>query len=113
MRLLFALPLLLTIAWPTLSQNAGNSLPEIPKEPYAIFAKAAPFYDFTSSDLKPWHLKASYQLYDEKGKPSEQGTYEYWWVSPEVCRRFRIAFWPAKFRCLKERRRSSPRRWMK
>jgi TonB family protein len=43
-------------------------------------------YDFTDAALKPWHLKATYQLYDEKGKPSEQGTYEYWWASPKVYR---------------------------
>lgn len=36
--------------------------------------------------MKPWHLKATYQLYDEKGKPTEQGTYEYWWASPKVYR---------------------------
>lgn len=36
--------------------------------------------------MKPWHLKATYQLYDEKGNASSQGTYEYWWVSPTVHR---------------------------
>jgi TonB family protein len=64
------------------------TLPELglPKDPRAIFAAAAPFYDFTSPELKPWHMKATYQLYDEKGKPSEQGTYEYWWASPKIYR---------------------------
>jgi TonB family protein len=64
--------------------NAGT--PELPKEPRGIFAAAAPFYDFNDSSLKPWHAKAKYQLYDEKGNPSEQGTYEYWWASPKVYR---------------------------
>jgi len=36
--------------------------------------------------LKPWHLKATYQLYDEKGKPTEQGSFEYWWASPKLYR---------------------------
>lgn len=36
--------------------------------------------------MKPWHVKATYQLYDEKGKPTVQGTYEYWWASPKVYR---------------------------
>jgi TonB family protein len=58
----------------------------LPKDAREILAAATPFYDFTSPELKPWHLKATYQLYDEKGKPSEQGTYEYWWVSPQVYR---------------------------
>ena len=58
----------------------------MPQDPRELFAAAAPLYDFASPDLKPWHLKATYQLYDEKGKPSEQGTYEYWWASPQVHR---------------------------
>jgi TonB family protein len=31
-------------------------------------------------------MKVSYQLYDENGKPSDQGTYEYWWASPDTYR---------------------------
>ena len=30
-------------------------------------------------EMKPWHLKASFQLYDPNGKPSETGTIEEWW----------------------------------
>jgi hypothetical protein len=58
----------------------------LPKDPKEVFAAAAPFYDFNDASLKPWHLKASYQLYDGDGKPTEQGTYEYWWASPKVYR---------------------------
>ena len=47
---------------------------------------AAPLYDFDSPDLKPWHLKGTYQLYDQNGKAGDQGTYEYWWVAPKVFR---------------------------
>lgn len=47
---------------------------------------AAPNYNFNDPALKPWHLKASYQLYDAKGNPSEQGIFEYWWASPNVSR---------------------------
>jgi len=71
---------------PGFAQNAANAGPGLPSDPREIFAAAAPFYDFNSPELKPWHLKATYQLYDEKGKPSEQGTYEYWWASPQVYR---------------------------
>jgi len=86
MRVLSFLALILTIALPCVAQTAASAGPGLPADPRAIFAAAAPFYDFTSPDLKPWHLKATYQLYDEKGKPSEQGTYEYWWASPTVYR---------------------------
>ncbi|MGC1462849.1 MAG: energy transducer TonB [Terracidiphilus sp.] len=47
---------------------------------------AAPFYDFNDALMKPWHLKATYQLYDQSGNPTEQGTCEYWWASPKVYR---------------------------
>lgn len=87
MRLICILALSLTAVLPGFCQNAASAGPGLPKEPREVFAAAAPFYDFTSPELKPWHLKATYQLYDEKGKPSEQGTFEYWWVSPKVYRR--------------------------
>lgn len=51
-----------------------------------MFTMAAPFYDYNATDLKPWHLKASYQLYDDNGDATEHGSYEYWWVSPQVNR---------------------------
>jgi TonB family protein len=71
---------------PGFAQTAANAGPGLPKDPHEVFAAAAPFYDFTSPELKPWHLKATYQLYNDNGKPSEQGTYEYWWVSPKIHR---------------------------
>lgn len=43
---------------------------------------------------KPWHLKATYQLYDEKGKPAETGTYEEWWFGP---RQYRVAYHSPSF----------------
>jgi len=82
---LFAVLLLIT-SLPSMGQNADDPKPTLPKDPRAIFAAASPFYDFADPALKPWHFKASYQLYDEKGNPSETGTYEYWWASPKVYR---------------------------
>jgi TonB family protein len=68
------------------SSAAPNTLPVLPNKPAEIFAAAAPLYDFASPKLKPWHMKVSYQLYDEKGEPSTKGTYEYWWASPDTYR---------------------------
>ncbi|MGD0444172.1 MAG: energy transducer TonB [Edaphobacter sp.] len=34
--------------------------------------------------LKPWHLKLSFQLFDAKGKPAERGTIEEWWSGPSI-----------------------------
>jgi hypothetical protein len=86
MRLLSSFVLCLAVAQPGLCQAPASAAPGLPSDPREVFAAAAPFYDFTSPTLKPWHLKATYRLYDEKGNPSEQGTYEYWWASPHVYR---------------------------
>jgi TonB family protein len=86
MRSIGFLALILAATLSGFSQTPASAGPGLPKDPRAIFAAADPFYDFTSPDLKPWHLKANYQLYDEKGNPSEQGTFEYWWASPKVYR---------------------------
>jgi hypothetical protein len=37
---------------------------------------ALPQYDFNGTSMKPWHMKGSYQLYDEFGNPAQQGSYE-------------------------------------
>ena len=74
----------LAAALPGLGQTAASSAPDMPEDPGGIFAAVAPSYDY--SVFKPWHLKATYQLYDDAGKPAEQGTYEYWWASKQVYR---------------------------
>jgi TonB family protein len=33
------------------------------------------------SDIRPWHIRATYRSFDMKGKPDYEGTYEEWWVS--------------------------------
>jgi len=86
MRMLSFCALYLAVALPGFAQTAANAGPPMPTDAREIFAAAAPFYDFNSPELKPWHLKASYQLYDDEGKPGEKGTYEYWWASPKVYR---------------------------
>lgn len=32
---------------------------------------------------QPWHVEATYQLFDADGKPAEQGTFDEWWAGPE------------------------------
>jgi TonB family protein len=34
--------------------------------------------------LKPWHLKLSFQLFDPKGQPTEKGTLEEWWAGQSM-----------------------------
>jgi TonB family protein len=68
------------------AQAALSTNPPMPTDPKGMLAAAAPMYDFSAATLKPWHVKASYQVYDGKGDPAGKGTYEYWWASPDVYR---------------------------
>jgi TonB family protein len=86
MRTLSLLALLLVVSRAGIGQTESNVAQGLPSDPQALLAAAAPSYDFSDAALKPWHFKASYQLYDEKGNASEQGPYEYWWASPKVDR---------------------------
>lgn len=86
MRSIYLVVLFLVTAVVGLGQTATSAAPDLPKEPREVFAKAAPLYDLGAASLKPWYLKAAYQLYDEKGDAAERGTYEYWWASPQVYR---------------------------
>ena len=54
--------------------------------PRDFFDAAAPVYNIEDPTLKPWHLKASYEIYGPDSKPQAQGTYEHWWASPKVYR---------------------------
>ena len=79
------------LAWvllvPCLSgQSAPDAEQQFPTDPRAALESAMPGYDFSTASLKPWHFKASYQLYDSNGSPSTSGTYEYWWASTQVYR---------------------------
>ncbi len=78
---------LLLAAFSAAGQTSGSQSQGLPTDPRAIFKAAAPLYDFNDPALKPWHMKAHYQLYDALGKPGETGTFEYWWASPKVHRR--------------------------
>ena len=65
---------------------AQSPLPATPKDPNDIFAAAAHLHDLSAPAVRPWHMKVSYQLYGLDSKPAEQGTFEYWWVSPKISR---------------------------
>jgi TonB family protein len=86
MRFLMTLLVCCGVGFACLGQAAGGDGAGLPKDPREVFAAAAPFYDFSDPAMKPWHLKASYQLYDADGKAGEQGIYEYWWASPQAYR---------------------------
>jgi TonB family protein len=41
------------------------------------------------TDILPWHLKASYEVFDTEGKSKDKGTYEEWRITPK---QYRLAF---------------------
>ena len=36
--------------------------------------------------IQPWHMRLSFDLLDQKGKPQESGTAEEWWAGPDRAR---------------------------
>src|ERR1700760_1241935 len=58
----------------------------LPTDPNALLAMAAPYYDYLSPDMKPWHMRYHYQNYDEKGVPGAEGEFDYWWSTSKVSR---------------------------
>lgn len=68
------------------AQPTPNSTTWVPKDPRDMLNSALPLYSFNMGSVAPWHLKGSYQLYDEAGNPSTRGTYEYWQEAPNVSR---------------------------
>ncbi len=66
------------------AQNDPSSPP--PRDPDALIRAAAPFYDYASPDMKPWHIRYHYQYFDENGQPGVEGTFDYWWSMTKVIR---------------------------
>ena len=62
------------------SAPSANTMPTDPAE---LMKLAAEVNGLHSDKLAPWHLKLSFQLYDFKGKPTEKGTFEEFWITPK------------------------------
>jgi TonB family protein len=59
----------------------------LPSDPKALMMLAVKTNGLTGPDVHPWHLKATYQLLDEKGSITDHGTYEEFYVSPTKFKR--------------------------
>ncbi len=62
--------------------TAAPAVPAMPKDAKDILKLAAQVNGLGAPGMKPWHLKAAYEVYDVDGKPKYQGTYEEWWAAP-------------------------------
>lgn len=67
----------------TAQSGTAASAPPLPKDPAALLALVAQHNGLNGPSLKPWHIRATYQLYDAKGNPTEKGVFEEWWNSPK------------------------------
>src|SRR5450432_4016724 len=67
-------------ATPNNSQMAQAPGP-LPHDPASALKFAANVNGLSGTDVKPWYLKASYQVLDPEGNPISSGTYEESWVS--------------------------------
>jgi TonB family protein len=50
-------------------------------------AQASKLTNLATNDIKPWHIKASFQLFDEHGTLNDEGTYEEFWAGPTLFKR--------------------------
>lgn len=66
-------------AFPVCAQVPATALPTDPK---ALMILAAKSNGLTGPDMQPWHLKATFKSFDEKGNVTDQGTIDELWVSP-------------------------------
>jgi TonB family protein len=64
--------------------SAASIMPTDPKELMRIASKAN---GLTRDDARPWHLRATYSLLDEKGNVTDHGTYEEFWAGPTKFKR--------------------------
>ena len=56
---------------------------KMPKHPKDQLILAAKVNGLGAAGMNPWHLKASYQMFDADGQPKGQGTFEEWWAGPK------------------------------
>lgn len=87
---LFFLATFSMICLPAFAQDAAPAVAPVkdvpaaamPSDPKELMLLAAKTNGLTGDDVKPWHLKASFTLFDESGSVTNQGTYEEFWASP-------------------------------
>jgi TonB family protein len=62
--------------------RAQNSAAPAPlTDPKEMMLAAARVNNLMGSDMKPWHIKATYQIVDDFGTVTDEGTYEEIWAS--------------------------------
>jgi TonB family protein len=63
---------------------ANSPTPADPKELLDLGRKVN---GLVGPDVQPWHLKATFEVFDEDGRSKDKGTFEEWWVSDKQYKR--------------------------
>ncbi len=66
----------------------------LPKDPAALMSLGLARNGLGATDLKPWHIRGTFVLYDDNGKPDDKGVYEEWWAASG---RYKLSFSSSKF----------------
>lgn len=69
--------------------SSRDKVADAPAEPKALMSLAKHSNGLTDPDMKPWHLKTTFQLYDDGGNATEKGMYEEFWVGPK---KFKVTY---------------------
>jgi hypothetical protein len=70
---------------PSAATTLANS--PTPTDPKELLDLGRKVNGLTGPDVEPWHLKASFETFDDDGKSKDKGTYEEWWVSDKQYKR--------------------------
>jgi TonB family protein len=82
---LISLVTLLLVADPSIPQVPSNPL--VPTDPVQLLTVAHEVNGLAGDDLKPWHLKANYDVLDKNNKVIATGVFEEWWAAKDKWRR--------------------------
>ncbi len=71
----------------------AQSIPPTPTDPKERLELGRKLNGLQGVDA-PWHVKASYEVFDADGKSKDKGTFEEWWVSEK---QYKLAYHSAEF----------------
>jgi TonB family protein len=87
------LPICLFLYGPIAVAQTASVEPAIPppgtnlSDPQTLLPLAVSANSLDDPKLTPWHLKASFESFDDKGQPADKGTFEEWRLGPGKSKR--------------------------
>lgn len=90
-----AVLLLALSAYGQTSAPQSATIQPLPKDPVALLKLAWDQNGLHGSDLKPWHVRATWTEVDQKGNATNAGTWEEWWAGEN---KYKISYTSDNFR---------------